>query len=67
MINVLRYGAAAALVGIVATDAAIAGIIVVPGPVIGAGAPALAVFAAGYWLIRAMEVVSRHRATLEVA
>ena len=52
MISVLRYGAAAAFFGIVATDAAIAGIIVVPGPAIGAGAPALAVFAAGYWLIR---------------
>jgi hypothetical protein len=36
----------------VATDAAWAGITPVPGPALGAGLPALAVFGAGYWLIR---------------
>ena len=36
----------------VATDAAWAGITPVPGPALGAGLPALALFGAGYWLIR---------------
>jgi hypothetical protein len=48
----LRYSTACGLFAIVATDAAVAGFLPVPGPAIGAGAPALAVFAAGYWLIR---------------
>jgi hypothetical protein len=51
MIRILRLSAAAGLFAAVATDAALAGL-PVPGPMIGAGAPALAVFAAGYWLIR---------------
>jgi hypothetical protein len=52
MDKLLRYAAATALFAIFATDAASAGNTAVPGPMIGAGAPALAVFAAGYWLIR---------------
>lgn len=36
----------------VGTDAAWAGITPVPGPALGAGLPALALFGAGYWLIR---------------
>jgi hypothetical protein len=51
MIRMLRVSVAAGLFAIVATDAAVAGT-PVPGPMIGAGAPALALFAAGYWLIR---------------
>ncbi|MFL6856542.1 MAG: hypothetical protein ACJ8DZ_08585 [Allosphingosinicella sp.] len=52
MSKLVRFPAAAALFATVATDAAFAGVIPTPGPAIGAGAPALAVFAAGYWLIR---------------
>ncbi|MEA3061279.1 MAG: hypothetical protein QOJ94_1060 [Sphingomonadales bacterium] len=52
MVKLVRQVAAAALFAVVATDAALAGNTAVPGPMIGAGAPALAVFAAGYWLIR---------------
>jgi hypothetical protein len=52
MVKIVRQVAAVALFGIVATDAALAGTLPAPGPMIGAGAPALAVFAAGYWLIR---------------
>jgi hypothetical protein len=51
--KLIRVVAAGALVAIVATDAASAGIILpTPGPMIGAGAPALALFGAGYWLLR---------------
>jgi hypothetical protein len=51
--KVIRSGAAGALFALVATDAASAGIILpTPGPMIGAGAPALALFGAGYWLLR---------------
>ena len=43
----------AALVVLSPAALAIAGIIVpTPGPMIGAGVPALALFGAGYWLIR---------------
>jgi hypothetical protein len=52
MLKHLRFGAAAALFLTVATDPAFAGLTPVPGPMIGAGAPALAVFGIGYWLIR---------------
>jgi hypothetical protein len=52
MVKLVRQLAAAGLFAAVATDAAVAGITPAPGPMIGAGAPALAVFAAGYWLIR---------------
>ena len=48
----IRVAAGTALVSLVATDPALAGITPVPGPLIGAGLPALAVFGAGYWLIR---------------
>jgi hypothetical protein len=51
--KLIRTAAAGALFAIVATDAAWAGIILpTPGPMIGAGAPALALFGAGYWLLR---------------
>jgi hypothetical protein len=48
----LRGAAGAALVSLVATDPALAGITPVPGPLLGAGLPALALFGTGYWLIR---------------
>ena len=35
-----------------AADPALAGFTPTPGPLIGAGAPALVVFGVGYWLIR---------------
>lgn len=47
--------AGAATVSMIAADAALAGA-PIPGPVVGAGLPALAVIAGGYYLIR------RHRA-----
>ena len=51
--KLIRAGAAGLLFAIVATDAASAGLILpTPGPMIGAGAPALALFGAGYWLLR---------------
>jgi hypothetical protein len=52
MLKLVRIAAAASLFALVATDAAMAGVTVVPGPMIGAGAPALALFGAGYWLLR---------------
>ena len=52
MLKHLRFGGAAALFLTVATDPAFAGFLPAPGPMIGAGAPALAVFGVGYWLIR---------------
>jgi hypothetical protein len=39
-------------VAAVAADPAWAGNTAVPGPALGAGLPALALFGAGYWLIR---------------
>ncbi|HEY0412933.1 MAG TPA: hypothetical protein VGD66_07320 [Allosphingosinicella sp.] len=50
--NLLRKAAAAGLFALVAVDPAVAGFLPVPGPMIGAGAPALVLFGAGYWLIR---------------
>jgi hypothetical protein len=51
--NPIRVAAAAALFALIATDAAWAGVITpTPGPMIGAGAPTLALFGAGYWLLR---------------
>jgi hypothetical protein len=44
-------GAAAIAAMLIAVDPALAGT-VAPGPIVGAGAPALALFAAGYYLIR---------------
>lgn len=46
-----RRAAAFSIVTIALTAPAIAGI-AVPGPVVGAGIPALAAIGAGYWLIR---------------
>ena len=48
------FGAAGGLllVATVAVDPAFAGMLPVPGPMIGAGAPALALFGVGYWMIR---------------
>jgi hypothetical protein len=54
MASVARFipGAVTALLAsTIALDPALAGVVPTPGPLIGAGAPALAVFAAGYWLI----------------
>ena len=50
--TMFRIVYAAAFATLAATDAALAGVTPVPGPVIGAGLPALALFGAGYWLIR---------------
>ncbi|HMJ92695.1 MAG TPA: hypothetical protein VK472_01210 [Allosphingosinicella sp.] len=50
--DMLRFTAAAGLAAFAAAEPALAGITPVPGPVIGAGLPALALFGAGYWLIR---------------
>ena len=45
-------GALAIAVGALAAAPAWAGVTPVPGPALGAGLPALALFGAGYWLIR---------------
>ena len=50
--SLVRLATATALAAFAAVDPALAGITPVPGPVIGAGLPALALFGAGYWLIR---------------
>ena len=50
--GLLQIAAGTALVSLVAIDPALAGVTPVPGPVIGAGLPALALFGAGYWLLR---------------
>lgn len=47
----LHVACAAVLVAL-AAEPAWAGITPVPGPAIGAGLPALALFGAGYWLLR---------------
>lgn len=47
-----RAAAGMALFAAVAVEPAYAGMLPVPGPMIGAGAPALALFGLGYWLIR---------------
>jgi hypothetical protein len=52
MLKHLRFGAAATLFLTVATGPAVAGFLPAPGPMVGAGAPALALFGVGYWLIR---------------
>lgn|GEM_PF-6249362 len=46
------HGALAAAAIALAAGPAWAGITPVPGPALGAGLPALALFGAGYWLIR---------------
>ena len=43
---------AALIVATVSTEPAFAGVSTVPAPIIGAGLPAIAVLAGGYWLIR---------------
>ena len=50
--GLLHVAAGTAFVSLVAVEPALAGIAPVPGPVIGAGLPALALFGAGYWLLR---------------
>jgi hypothetical protein len=54
MTNIMRTAVQGGLLvatGLIASSPAIAGV-TTPGPVLGAGAPALAVIAGGYWLIR---------------
>jgi lipopolysaccharide export LptBFGC system permease protein LptF len=48
----IRFGFIVAVSLIAAAEPALAGITPTPGPMIGAGLPALALFGAGYWLIR---------------
>lgn len=50
--SLLRLATGTAIAAFAAVDPAFAGLTPVPGPVIGAGLPALALFGAGYWLIR---------------
>jgi uncharacterized membrane protein len=51
--NFFRSASATLLVAFTAAGPAWAGnAVAVPGPMIGAGLPALALFGAGYWLIR---------------
>jgi hypothetical protein len=52
ILPLLGQAGAFALLAFVAVDPALAGVTPTPGPMIGAGAPALALFAGGYWLIR---------------
>ena len=48
----IQIASGAALVSLAAAEPALAGVTPGPGPVIGAGLPALALFGAGYWLLR---------------
>ncbi len=50
--RIIRAGALAGIAAFVAAEPALAGVQQVPGPLLGAGLPALAVFAAGYYVIR---------------
>jgi hypothetical protein len=43
---------AALIIAAVSIEPAIAGVPTVPAPIVGAGLPALAVLAGGYWLVR---------------
>jgi LPXTG-motif cell wall-anchored protein len=52
LFGLVQAAAGATIVSLLAVDPALAGNTPVPGPVIGAGLPALALFGAGYWLIR---------------
>ena len=47
-----RFIPVSLIAALAAADPAIAGVTPVPGPIIGAGAPVLAAFAVGYYLIR---------------
>jgi hypothetical protein len=49
--NIFRFASAVLLVALGVAAPAVAGV-PVPGPMIGAGLPALALFGVGYWLIR---------------
>lgn len=51
IITAVRMGAGAAFLAFVAAEPAFAGQ-AVPGPILGLGAPAFALFAGGYYLIR---------------
>jgi hypothetical protein len=50
--RMLRAGALVGIAAFLAAEPALAGKVPVPGPVLGAGLPALAVFAAGYYMVR---------------
>ena len=50
--RIMRAGALTGIAAFLAAEPAWAGTIPVPGPLLGAGLPALAVFAAGYYVIR---------------
>jgi hypothetical protein len=50
--RIMRAGPLAGIVAFLAAEPALAGVQPVPGPLLGAGLPALAVFAAGYYMIR---------------
>ena len=50
--HLARAASLAAVAAVVAIEPAFAGQTAVPGPLLGAGAPALGLFAAGYYLIR---------------
>lgn len=52
MASVARGAALLAIAAIVAVEPAIAGVAAVPGPLLGAGVPALALLAGGYYWIR---------------
>ena len=54
MRRVLIDGLAILSVLAVATETALAGVVTVPGPIAGAGAPALLAIAGAYWLVRHM-------------
>ena len=57
MRSFMNHVRAAALVGMttfIAADPALAGVSPLPAPVLAAGAPALALFGAGYYLVRRM-------------
>jgi hypothetical protein len=51
MVGFVRFAAAACFASL-AIDPAFAGTLPTPGPMIGAGAPALALFGLGYWVLR---------------
>jgi hypothetical protein len=50
--RILRAGVLTGIAAFLAAEPALAGAQPVPGPLLGAGLPALAVFAAGYYVIR---------------
>jgi len=52
LVNAARGSALVAISAIIAVEPAFAGVTPVPGPLLAAGAPALALLAGGYYLIR---------------